>query len=534
MAAPREQASKKGGRRHRGKFSLVRAQLQSLKAVGAVVSNRRRSACASRCPRALVALASLVAFLLALAAPGGGIEAADAQAQRPNVIVIYTDDQDIASMRAMPLTRQAIARHGVTFSRHVTTLSHCCPSRATFLTGQYTHNHGVWGNRPPHGGWQVFDDSGALPVALRNAGYRTGYVGKYLNGYPPRDSLPGPVPPGWSDWFALVDWQVLGWRANANGNMRHFWGPRRHQTDVLKRRAVRFIRQSAGAGQPFFLTVATLAPHTEPRINWRENPRSPRRHEGRFEDLPLRVGPAFNRASPDKPFFVRNRRPRNERQLRRLAVLNQNRLRSLLSVDELVDDVVAQLRRAGQLDNTYVIFTSDNGFMLGEHRQRGKNRLYEPSIRVPFLIRGPGVPSGVRRPQLTANIDLAPTIFDVTGAEPLIEPDGISMLPAAASRGADADRQILLAKGLPSPRGDSVGIRTPRYMYAEHETPEGAIEYELYDMRDDPHQLRNLEDASDPERPGANPRLVGLREQLRTRMEQLRQCAGTSPPQSCR
>jgi N-acetylglucosamine-6-sulfatase len=488
--------------------------------------------------RVLVACALgaiLLAAAIVLPGPGGGVDVASAQQQRPNVVVIYTDDQDIRSMQVMPLTRRMIGRQGVTFNRHVTTLSHCCPSRATFLTGQYTHNHEVFTNRPPDGGYEKFDDSEALPVALQRAGYRTGFLGKYLNGYPGRSNPPpGTVPPGWTTWFALLDWQMFGWPANVNGNLRWFNRPFQYQTDVLKRRANRFIRQSSTRNQPFFLTVATLAPHREPRVKWRENPRSPRRHEGTFRQRPLRVGPAFNVASDDKPFFVRNRPPLTERQQHRFTVLNRNRLRSLLSVDELVRDVVRQLERSGELDNTYLIFTSDNGFMLGEHRQRGKNRLYEPSIRVPMLMRGPRVPAGVRRPQLTANIDLAPTIYDATGVDPLIEPDGISMLRPARRQGADADRQILLTKA-DSVRGSSTGVRTPRYMYAEHETPDGSeLEYELYDLRQDPHQLRNLAGVSEFGAPEADPRLVRVRHQLRLRMEELRRCAGSSAPRSCR
>lgn len=479
------------------------------------------------------ALVAIAAGAAALGVPGGGLERATAQQGRPNVVVIYTDDQDVRSMRAMPLTRRALARRGVTFRRHVTTLSHCCPSRATFLTGQYTHNHEVFTNRPPEGGFAKFDDTRALPVALQRAGYRTGYIGKYLNGYPPRGDLPGPVPPGWSTWFALVNWHMFGWGANANGELRRFKGARRYQTDVLKRRSMRFIRQSARASQPFFLKVATVAPHIEPGIDWRENPRSPRRHQGRFDDAPLNVGPAFNVASADQPFFVRNRRALNKRKRHRLAVLNQNRLRSLLSVDELVRDVVTQLRRSGELDNTYVIFTSDNGFMLGEHRQKGKNRVYEPSIRVPLLMRGPRLPAGAKRPQLTANIDLAPTIYQATRVDPLTEPDGISMLPAAREVRVDADRQILLMTA-PTIRGSSVGLRTPRYMYAEHETSEGETEYELYDMRQDPHQLRNLARASEPGNRRTDRRLVAVRQRLKARMEQLQGCAGNSSPRSCR
>jgi N-acetylglucosamine-6-sulfatase len=489
----------------------------------------RRAVCAC-------ALAAIPAGAVGLGDTGGGVEAASAQQGRANVVVIYTDDQDVRSMRVMPLTKRALGREGVTFSRHVTTLSHCCPSRATLFTGQYTHNHGVAANRPPEGGWAKLDEATALPVALERAGYRTGFFGKYLNGYAQRDNLPGPIPPGWSTWFATIDWLMFGWRANVNGNLRRFRGPTQYQTDVLKRRANRFIRQSSEANQPFFATIATLAPHGEARrlgITRRESPRAPRRHRDEFAHLPLKVGPAFNLVSADQPFFVRDRPRLTERQQRRLTIQNRNRLRSLLSVDELVRDVVRQLRRAGELDNTYVIFTSDNGFMLGEHRQTGKNRLYDPSIRVPLLIRGPRLPAGIERPQLTANIDLAPTIYQATGARPLVEPDGISMLPAARQRRVAADRQILLTVA-PSPRGPSVGLRTPRYMYAEHQTPDGEAEYELYDMRRDPHQLRNLATDSDPDNPDADPSLVAVRQRLKERMEELRTCSGGSSPRGCR
>jgi N-acetylglucosamine-6-sulfatase len=493
-------------------------------------------------------LAAPLAFAFAFGADRAP-EPAEAQGKkRPNVVVVMTDDQDIRSMAPMREMRRLIARQGVKFTQHVVTMPHCCTSRATFLTGQYAHNHGVLGGRLPNGSWLRLDESTALPVALRQRGYRTGFVGKYLNGYPKLVDIPGPIPPGWDYWVAVVDWALYNWRANVQGGLRRFRGGQQYQTDVLNRRSRRFIRESATAGQPFFLTVWTQAPHLEPRQKPRlRNPRPARRHQNAFSDRELNIDPSFDAPDvSDKPSFVQNQPRLSWGQQRRVKIRNRSRLASLLAVDELVRDVFVALERQGVLDDTYVIFTSDEGFMNGQHRLTGKKWLYEPAIRVPFFIRGPGIPERMTRPELTANIDIVPTIAELTGMNPLVEPDGVSLLDVIRRpEGYERNRDILLETP-EIPRGHSTGIRTPHHVYMEHrparpewESEQEALgdeppEAELYDLSTDPHQLHNLAWLANPENPEADHALVALKTRLKLRLEELLDCAGTSGPNSCR
>lgn len=502
-----------------------------------------------RLRRTLVAcsLAAIAAAALVLAGDPAAEPAGAKPGQRPNVIVVMTDDQDIWSMAPMRALHQRIRDHGVRFSNHVVTMPHCCTSRATFLSGQYAHNHGVLGGKLPNGSWLRFDESTALPVALRRRGYRTGFVGKYLNGYPKLVGIPGPVPPGWDYWVALVDWAMYNWRANVQGALRRFRRGHQYQTDVLNRRSRRFIRESAKLGGPFFLTVWTQAPHLEPRQKPRlNNPRPARRHERAFKRWPLDVGPAFDAPDiSDKPSFIRDEPHLTWGQKRRVVVRHRRRLASLRAVDQMIEDIFRTLENQRVLEDTYVIFSSDEGFMNGQHRLTGKKWLYEPAIRVPFLIRGPGIPERVTRPELTANIDLVPTIADLTRTTPLVKPDGVSLLDVIRRPDDYEDRDILLETP-EIPRGHSIGVRTPRYVYLEHrfarpeeeggdeELGEEPPEFELYDLRFDPDQLWNLAWEADRENPEADPELVALRARLKDRLEGLHACAGTTGTGSCR
>lgn len=439
--------------------------------------------------------------------------------ERPNVVVIMTDDQDLASLAVMDNVRRHIARRGVTFENAFATFPLCCPSRASFLTGQYAHNHGVTDNSPPKGGFQAFDDRATLPVSLRRDGYRTGWVGKYMNGYDKsrvrtarerRD-----FPPGWSEWRAMLTGHYLGWEMNDNGTLRRFGKrPADYQTDVFTREAVGFIRRGSRRDRPFFLTLSYKAPHIEQgnRLGKVPNPRPAARHAGRFKGIALPRGAAFNeRDVSDKPAFVR-RQPRLDRgERRRLTRLNRDRRETLLAADEGVGRVVEVLRRAGELRNSLLVFWSDNGFLLGEHRLRGKSTLYEESVRVPLVMRGPGVPAGRSRDQIVGNIDLAPTILGATDADPLRPMDGRSLMRLARRPNLAANRDILLENR------SAEAVRTQRYMYAEH--PGGEVE--LYDLREDPNQLTSRHDA---------PEFQQVRGRLAERLEQLRDCAG----QGCR
>jgi N-acetylglucosamine-6-sulfatase len=452
--------------------------------------------------RALLVAVAGAALLLGVPA----LAAQDAIA-RPNVVVVMTDDQDARSIGVMPNVERELARQGATFEDSYATFPLCCPSRATFLTGQYAHNHGVTSNNPPDGGFRAFDDRQTLPVRLNRAGYRTGFIGKYLNGYGREGGGRRYVPPGWDDWFGIVRGGLFGYALNENRRIQDYGRKARdYQTDVLMGKAEDFIRRSSRERAPFFLTVSPQAPHSDRR----DAPRPAPRHEDEFQNRSLPRPPSFNeRDVSDKPSFVSDT-PRLSGEAReRLKRFHRARLASLLAIDEGVGDIVSQLRRSGELGNTLIVYTSDNGYLQGEHRLRGKTLLYEESAKVPLLLRGPGVPAGVERRQLTGNIDLAATILDAARASSRRVLDGISLMPLAREPNEGSDRDILLENS------GSTAIRSGPFMYAEHPSNEA----ELYDLRDDPFQLESLHD---------DPRFAAERQSLSQRLRQLERCAGAS------
>ncbi len=466
---------------------------------------------------------ALCAVLLA-APSAGGPPSATAQADpRPNVVVLMTDDQTLRSMRALPRTRTLIGDQGARFANSFVSNPRCCPSRATFLTGQYSHNNGVFTNGPPIGGWQrLRGTSNWLPTWLQAAGYRTVHTGKFLNHYGVDD--PREVPPGWDEWYGTIDpttYRYYGYTVNENGELRAYGrdrDPRFYSTDFTARRSVGIVERLAPSSQPFFLSVAFLAPHTggphEPGDPAAVGtPAIAERHRGAFASLPLPRGGAFDEADvSDKPPFLR--RPRlTPRAVAEIEALYRQRLESLLAVDEAVEQIVAALRRSGELDDTLLVFTSDNGYMAGEHRlPHGKAKAYDPSIRVPLMIRGPGVPAGSQPQQLVVNADLAPTILDAARATAGRVLDGRSLLPLTRDPALGADRPLLVevAKGAGML---TTAIRTRRWLYAEHANGSA----ELYDMAADPHQLRSLH---------ADPAQAPVRLRLARQLAALRTCAG--------
>ena len=449
---------------------------------------------------------------------------APALAARPNVVVIETDDQTAADLASMPQTQRLIGDEGVTFANSFVSLSQCCPSRATFLTGQYAHNHAVRSTEPPFGGFGAFEDSESLAVWLRRAGYETSLVGKYLNQYGKDD--PTYVPPGWSDWHGLLGpstYRFQGFAASDGGRARHY--PGSYQTDVLTARSEQFVQRSASAGRPFFLWTTYVAPHLG-------GPRDLFAPQGfgttvpsplfanAFTGTTMPRTPAFDEADvSDKPAAIRNRRRLNPREHALLDNVWRERQQSLLSVDQGVRRIVRALERAGVLDDTLLVFTSDNGYLIGEHRVRESKVLpYEPSIRVPLLMRGPGIPRGVTRSQLVWNGDLAPTILEATGARAAWPTDGMSLLPFARDPSARSGRDILLeGPSLPRTGGKPqfTGLRTAGHLYAEYRSGE----VELYDLRRDPYELRNL---------AGTPVIAPLQRELAARLERLRDCAGAA------
>ena len=430
----------------------------------------------------------LLALLLGLAL------AAPAAAAQPNVVVIETDDQTAADLAAMPETQRLIGDRGVSFENSVVSLSQCCPSRATFLTGQYAHNHEVRSAGPPFGGFNAFDDSESLAVWLERAGYSTALIGKYMNQYGKDD--PGYVPPGWTDWHALLGpstYYFWDFGMSEGGRKQRVSGD--YQTDVLTARSEAFVRKGAAEDRPFFLWTTYVAPHLAGPADILVPPRfetavpSPL-FTNVFSPASMPWSPAFDEADvSDKPAAIRNRPRFGPGQTRWLETIWRKRQQALLSVDQGVRRIVRALEAAGELEDTLLVFTSDNGYMIGEHRIRESKVLpYEPSIRVPLLLRGPGIPSGATRSQLVWNGDLAPTILEAAGARAAWQTDGMSLLPFARDAAARSDRDVLL-EGPPQGADGAprfTGLRTTEELYVEYR----GGEVELYDLRRRPAPAR--------------------------------------------
>ena len=311
----------------------------------------------------------------------------------PNIVLILTDDMRLDELEYMPKTQSLIVDEGVTYSNAFVTTSQCCPSRASILRGQYVHNHGVWSNAPPEGGYETFESQGyeasTIATWLQDAGYNAALIGKYLNGYPTSGQRRY-VPPGWDEWYAKFGGGYYDYSLNENGTGVVSYGSTEqdYSTDVLLDKAHDLIKRSAGYSQPFFMYLAPNAPH-DPYV-------SAPRHEGMFEDVQAPRPPSFDESDvSDKPLWVNSRSRLSADEEEQIDQVFRERLRMLQAVDDMVEGVVSELTAQGELDDTYIFFTSDNGYHLGEHRiLEEKNTPYEESIKVPLAVRGPGIPPG--------------------------------------------------------------------------------------------------------------------------------------------
>ncbi|KRF02914.1 hypothetical protein ASG88_06020 [Nocardioides sp. Soil777] len=437
----------------------------------------------------------------------------------PNIVLITSDDQTAVELRWMPRTRRLLGRAGVSFSDMVAPHPNCCPSRAQILSGQYAHNNGVRTNGPPWGGHQRFDPSTALPVWLQRAGYETGFVGKYLHGYDESDG----IEPGWDRWRPIIG--VLSdyhsFLQYADGELVRF-GPEDYHTDEVARQSRELVRDLGAGDRPFFLWSSFLAPHGtcqgNPQPDCSGPPPAADRHADILGDvrLPALDSPSFNKRGPWAKARGTSAPARSRTDAQRLFT---QRVRALAALDEAVAGIVEELDRTGELENTVLMFTSDNGYLFGEHRLVGKNVPYEEAVRVPLLMRGPGIPAGQRRTQTVATIDLAPTIAELAGARPMRRTDGTSLLPYAVADRPQPDRALLLqagSKGTVKARAWTFrGVRTDRYTLVRWKKPRLR---ELYDRRRDPYQLTNVH---------ADPRYQRIRRQLtRLLRDRLEDCRG--------
>jgi N-acetylglucosamine-6-sulfatase len=441
-------------------------------------------------------------FAVGWAGCGGGPPAAptaatpEAPTRRPNIVFIVADDLDVRTAAQMPRLPALIGQHGLSFGRAYVTQSQCAPSRASILTGQYPHNHQVLDNSGPDGGFGAFrrgPESSTIATWLRASGYRTALVGKYLNGYPTA-ARPDYIPPGWSEWRAhLTDLspdRYINYWLNENGTVNVF-GTRddEYETDVLTTRALDFIEHAVRDDAPFFLYLAPDAPHL-PAIP------APR-HATMLGGTQAPRVPSFNEADvSDKPAYVRNADLLGPAEVRKLDRTQTARLRTMLSVEDMLSDVLTVLAANRALDDTYVIFTSDNGLMLGEHRMvLTKNLAYEEAIRVPLVVMGPGISAATRDEEhFVLNVDLAPTLAELAGVHPPDTVDGRSLVPLLRGESVAQWRRDALSETFSYTGGLTATLRTAEYAYTELESNER----ELYDMRADPFQLTSLHRRADP------------------------------------
>jgi len=456
----------------------------------------------------------LLAAAVAVTAASPGL-AAEAPAGRPNIVMILTDDEDVASHAYMPKTKALLEDRGTIFANFFVTNSFCCPSRVTILRGQYSHNTQIQGIQPPTGGFAKFRNLGhqssTIATWLDGAGYHTAYLGKYLNQYVPEQDG---VPPGWDDWHVGSDNNSnYNYTLNENGAVLPYGeAPEDYLTDVLARKSVDIIARAAASDEPLFLYVATYAPHSP--STWAP------RHDGLFEDVPLPRPSSFDEPDVrDKPPIVRDLPPMTRPQIEAMEYHHRSRLRALQGVDDLVETVVAALERHGLMDNTYIVYTSDNGHHMGEHRMiAGKTTAYEEDIRVPMIMRGPGVAEGARIDAMALNNDLAPTFAEIAGIAPPAFVDGRSLLPLLEDPGQPWRRSFLIQRRelethemTGAARFDA--IRTEDWTYVQY----GDGARELYNLRQDPHQLDSMVGRADP----------WVVERLSTRLAELSNCAGS-------
>jgi N-acetylglucosamine-6-sulfatase len=430
---------------------------------------------------------------------------------RPNIVLITTDDMSKSDLRWMPKTRSLLGDAGVEVDGFISNHPLCCPARAQILTGQYGHNNGVHDNEGEYGGYQSLADAGNhIGAWLKDSGYRAAMVGKHMNGW----QFTAEHQPGWTVFDPILKRVYSPYDITMYNNGT----PRLHQSihtsDLMGQLTAKYIRRFSAGDAPFFIWTSQLAPHNMQVGGQWVPPVPAARHQDLYPNAvpPSLSDPAFNEDDvSDKPLWVQDN-PKVLRQ--RMIDVHRARIRSLRSVDDQVAATVDVLRARGELDNTYLFFTSDNGYLLGEHRIRHKNVPYEQSLRVPLLVRGPGLPAGVRRARTYSLVDLAPTFTDLAGATADRTLDGRSMM-ATLRRGAVGYRHSLIQAAEQGLEWWWRGVRSDQYVYVRYHD---GFE-ELYDMADDPAQLQNV---------AGDPAYALVKADYAARLSRLETCVGLS------
>jgi N-acetylglucosamine-6-sulfatase len=528
--------------------------------------------------RSWVVAAATAAAMLALPSAADARPATAAKDGRPNILVVMTDDQSAADLAKMPNVRRLLARQGTSFSNAVDSFPLCCPSRATFITGQYAHNHKVVGNFYPYGWYGMKGRSNTLPAWLQKVGYRTALVGKWLNGYGALDAH-GEVPHGFDIWRGLLDvsaYDYFNFVMNRDGKLKTwgdavfarglvkfakievipnpeglqgvlaklkevfgdapytYWGTHKakdYSPDVTGKVTEQLVAAQRNAKRPFFIWWAPAAPHREDVATTLmgrpgRDPRPAPRYSKKGSGFKLPRPRSFNEADfSDKSPHMQDHAPLlSDKQIAQLQLDYEGRIGSLLAVDDHVKRLMRILKATHQEKNTLVAFVSDNGWMQGEHRIPGDKFLpYEESLRVPFILRGPGVPAGRTIRGQVSNIDFAATLLDVARARPGRTLDGVSLMPAVRKHRQRPNRIVeieaprpLFEQDVPVNAWDRPykGVRTDRYTYVVF-TESGGVE--LYDRKKDPSQLRNV---------AADPAYAKVKAHLAAKLAKLDRCRG--------
>ena len=500
--------------------------------------------------------------------PSTASTGSSSRATKPNVLFVLTDDMRFDDMQYLPQVRQLIGDAGMTFDNQFDNVTLCCPARTSILRGQYSHNTGVLTNDAKNGGFETAHQSGlesaTVATAMHDDGYLTGLFGKYLNGYPATADASF-IPPGWDRWASSTKGNAYGeynYTLNQNGQQVDYGrAAADYGTDVYVNQTKNLINEAAKSKTPFFAYLAVYAPH---------EPATPAPQDvNAFPGLKAARDPSFNEADvSDKPQYIRDLPLLGAKRQDQIDLLARRRAQSLQAVDRGVANLVQTLQTNGQLDNTVIIFTSDNGFHLGQHRlPAGKQTAYETDIHLPLLVRGPGIAAGAHVAALTGNIDLAPTIAALGGTALADDPDGRSLVPLLDAKPSGSDPAITTPAGWrvvyllehwstsstvtdrpgagqlepddqdqggETPADDAAvpattakgaaaagvvipefhGLRIDGYTYVEYVTGER----ELYDIKNDPDELHNLASTA------SAPRLAALHQ----RLEDLRTCKGAT------
>ncbi|MGH2675427.1 MAG: sulfatase family protein [Actinomycetota bacterium] len=439
--------------------------------------------------------------------PGPAPPASASHAGKPNVLFIITDDQRIESMGPMRRTRSWFKRGGTEYVNAFVTTPLCCPSRASIFTGRYAHNHRVRTNADA----SELDQRSTLQRYLKDDGYRTAIVGKYLN------SWTG-APPHFEQWHTFENVsKYKGARFNSNGVVHKV---KKYSTDYIANRARGLVRQfELTDTKPWFLVVSTWAPHTPAQ--------AAKRHRnskvGQWTGNPA----VFEADRTDKPAYVQAKSAgfKGGRRLR------ERQLRTLKAVDDVVERLFTTLSELGEANQTLAFFLSDNGIMWAEHGMKSKTTPYTPAIKVPFFVRWPGhVPQKVADPRIAANIDIVPTVLEAAG----IEPDPEFPLDGRSVLGAEARDRLLLELTGGNNQIDAptwASTLTPAYQYVEYyDDVSGAVTFrEYYDLINDPFQLENVLADPDP----ANDPPLDEQSNLGLQLARDRRCTGTDGLEPC-